>query len=373
MLDDLFINTLLLISFTFVGGNLSREVPKFLKNNIYEKVLIGLAGGILAFLMMIYSIQVPGTNTLLDLRALSMVIVSTIGGFISTVITGIIILIYRIGNFGVNQSSIFAAIHIILYIASFYIIDITIKQSSKKWFYKVAVAEFILVSTFLYLLRNVDKHYIITFSFALVVALAGTLEYFLLQYTKNSNDLYRRYKHESSKDFLTGLNNTRNFDKLLNLNFEKVLENNDRLSCLMIDIDHFKKVNDTYGHAVGDLVLKELALILSQNCRSFDIIGRVGGEEFCALLLDCDISRCFEIGVKIRNAVKLHRFPIGENRYLSITVSVGCAAYPDTVENLEEIKKKADAALYTAKESGRDKVCSNDYCVVDQKKGAFTQ
>lgn len=106
MLDDLFINTLLLISFTFVGGNLSREVPKFLKNNIYEKVLIGLSGGILAFLMMIYTIQVPGTNTLLDLRALSMVIVSTIGGFISTVITGIVILIYRIGNFGINQSSI---------------------------------------------------------------------------------------------------------------------------------------------------------------------------------------------------------------------------------------------------------------------------
>ena len=235
------------------------------------------------------------------------------------------------------------------------------------------MAEFILVSTFLYLLRNVDKHYIITFSFALVVALAGTLEYFLLEYTKNSNDLYRRYKHESSKDFLTGLNNTRNFDKLLNLNFEKVLQNNDRLSCLMIDIDYFKKVNDTYGHAVGDMVLKELALILSQNCRSFDIIGRVGGEEFCALLLDCDISRCFEIGLRIRNAVKLHSFSIGENRYINITVSVGCATYPDTVKDLEELKKKADAALYIAKESGRDKVCCNDYCIVDQKKGAFTQ
>jgi diguanylate cyclase len=221
----------------------------------------------------------------------------------------------------------------------------------------------ILDTTFLYLLKDVQNHYIIIFSFSLVVVFTGALEYFLLKYAERANELYKVYKADSTKDFLTGLNNTRQFDKLLNMSFERVIENNEKLSCLMVDIDHFKKVNDTYGHAVGDMVLKELAEILKKNCRAFDFVGRVGGEEFCVLLLDCPAARSFEIGTRIRNSVKEHNFPIGDNRFIHITVSVGTATYPENVVNIEEIVKKADIGLYKAKQTGRDKVCDYEQCL----------
>ena len=171
------------------------------------------------------------------------------------------------------------------------------------------------------------------------------------------------YKKDSIKDFLTGLYNTRQFDKILNLSFERVLENKEKLSCLMIDIDNFKKVNDTYGHAIGDIVLKELAQILKNNCRVFDVVGRIGGEEFCALLLNCPKDQTSEIALRINNAVEKHEFNISENKFINITVSIGVAIYPDTTSNLEDIKEKADIALYKAKQSGRNRVCNSEICI----------
>jgi diguanylate cyclase len=362
MLHDLFINTLLLISFTFVGGHIIRELPEGFIHKLYGKVFIGVGGGLLGILMMIYSIEVADTSTLLDLRALSIIMISSIGGSIPSIISGIIIFLFRIGYYGVNQSSIFAFFHICLYVLTFHIINKRIITDWKNWLAKIVASVLILVSTLFYLLRNVKDHNIIILTFTLVIIFAGTLEYFLLRYVRRSNELYKLYKKDSTKDFLTGLNNTRSFDKLLNMSFEKALENSEKLSCLMIDIDHFKKVNDTYGHAVGDIVLRELADILKKNCRAFDIIGRVGGEEFCVLLLDCPTNRAFEIGLAIRDAVKKHKFHIGDNRFIYITVSVGVATYPDTVDNLDDIMQRADNALYKAKQSGRDRVCDNQSC-----------
>ena len=363
MLNDLFINTLLLISFTFVGGHISREIPENKKDKILVKIALGIVGGLLGILMMIYAIQVIGTNTLLDLRSLSILMISSIGGFISTLVTGLIIGIYRARHYGINESSIFALVHICLYITTFSLINKGVKTPLKNWFTKLAVSVFILDTTFLYLLRYAENHYLIIFKFSFVVIAAGILEYFLLNYTKRSNELYRRYKTDSTKDFLTGLNNVRQFDKLLNMSFERAIENNEKLSCLMVDIDHFKKVNDTYGHPVGDLVLKELADVLRKNCRVFDFVGRVGGEEFCVVLSDCPSDSAFEIGTRIRNSVKEHKFPIGDNKFINITVSVGIATYPDTVDNLEDIIKKADIGLYKAKQTGRDKVCDYQQCM----------
>lgn len=146
-------------------------------------------------------------------------------------------------------------------------------------------------------------------------------------------------KKNSTQDFLTGLNNTRNFDKLVNETFVQAKENKFDLSCFMVDIDHFKKVNDTYGHPVGDIVLKELAYILKNNCRSFDIIGRVGGEEFCILLLDCGQEEAFQIASRIRKAVKIYDFEIGNKEYINITVSIGVSTYPDKVIELDKLKE----------------------------------
>ncbi len=139
--------------------------------------------------------------------------------------------------------------------------------------------------------------------------------------------------------------------------FERVQLNNETLSCLMIDIDHFKKVNDTYGHAVGDMVLKELAQILKQSIRSVDIAARVGGEEFCVLLFQCPKDQTLEMATRINKAVEAHEFPIGNDSKIRITVSVGISMYPELTPDLDALKEAADTALYTAKRSGRNRVC----------------
>lgn len=364
MINDLFINMLLLISFTFVGGHISREMPGNLRGKYPSKIILGIGGGILGILMMVYAIQVVGTSALLDLRSLAIVMISSIGGFESTLITGLIIGMYRICYYGINQASIFAVAHICLYLTFFSIINRRVNTPWKNWFAKLATVVLILAATFLYLLHDVENEHLIILQFSLVVICAGTLEYFLLKYAERSNELYKIYKTDSTKDFLTGLNNTRQFDKLLNMSFERVIENDEKLSCLMIDIDHFKRVNDTYGHAVGDVVLKELAGILEKNCRAFDFVGRVGGEEFCILLPDCPTDRALEIGARIRNYVKDHKFPIGQNKYINITVSIGTSSYPETVANIEELVEKADVGLYKAKQTGRDRVCDNLKCIL---------
>ena len=89
----------------------------------------------------------------------------------------------------------------------------------------------------------------------------------------------------------------------------------------------------------------------------FDVVGRVGGEEFCALLLDCPKDQTTEIALRIKNVVEKHEFNISEIKFINITVSIGVASYPSTTSNLEDIKEKADMALYKAKESGRNRVC----------------
>jgi diguanylate cyclase len=357
MLNDLFINVLILISFTFVGGQILKELPSTALDKTYRKIALGVSAGTLGILMLVYRIQVPGTTTLLDLRVLSLIMVSHIGGFIPTLTAGIIIGIFRVTYFGISQSSGFAVFHICLYIIFFHIIDKRFRRSFKSWLLKLAVTVVILVSTLLYLLKGVENVYIIILLFAVIVVSSGVLEYGLLEYVRNSNELYRMYKKDSTKDYLTGLNNMRSFDQLINSSFNKAISNGEKLSCLMVDIDHFKKVNDTYGHAVGDMVLRELAHILKKSCRDFDIIGRVGGEEFCILLMDCPKERSFQIGMKIRNAVKDNEFPIGNDRYINITVSVGSATYPDTISDLELLIKEADDGLYKAKQTGRDRVC----------------
>ncbi|WP_246599364.1 GGDEF domain-containing protein [Clostridium lacusfryxellense] len=363
MINDLFINTILLIAITFIGGHILKEIPKIMVSTLYGRILLGLCGGLMGILLMIYAIEVNGTTTILDLRVFAIMIVSYIGGIVPTIVSGIIIGGYRTVKYGINISSIAAIIQIILYIIFFHIVDIKIKSECKKWVTKTLISLIILIPTFYYLLRNLGNAEIICFGLSLLIIFTSIVEYLLLNYVHKSNELYRVYKKESTKDFLTGLYNTRQFDKILNLAFERVLMNKEKLSCLMIDIDHFKKVNDTYGHATGDRVLKELAYVLRKNCREFDIVGRVGGEEFCILLLDCPKEQTFEIALRINDAVEKHKYTIGQNKFINITVSIGVAMYPDETLNLHSIKETADMDLYKAKQNGRNRVYHRGICI----------
>lgn len=183
------------------------------------------------------------------------------------------------------------------------------------------------------------------------------LVYYVLHYISKTNALYRKLNYDAKKDFLTGLNNVREFDNMLNQVVTNAIEKGESLSILMIDIDFFKNVNDTYGHSSGDLVLKQLSNILVNSCRGFDIVSRNGGEEFTAILLDCDCRHAVTIAERVKKNVEEYTFIIQDNKEIKITVSIGVSSYPNIIKNISDLLAKADDALYLAKRTGRNKVC----------------
>lgn len=155
----------------------------------------------------------------------------------------------------------------------------------------------------------------------------------------------------STTDKLTGVPNRAQLDKQMDKLTGKVKP----LSVIMMDIDHFKKVNDTYGHDVGDLVLKQFALTIKKSMRPVDILGRFGGEEFM-VICNAEINEAMEIAERLRQAVVADPVKISDSRGIPITASFGVAEY-EAGDTPGTIFKRADNALYQAKENGRNKVC----------------
>ncbi len=149
-------------------------------------------------------------------------------------------------------------------------------------------------------------------------------------------------------DPLTGVSNRRYFDKVYAEELQRAMRDHFEVSCLMIDIDKFKSVNDTYGHAVGDIVIAAVAAILKANVRSIDILARYGGEEFIAILHKSDITDGLQVAERIRAAVEALELGPDKPR---ITTSVGVAS-----GSSEHLIEQADKALYEAKRKGRNRV-----------------
>ncbi len=162
----------------------------------------------------------------------------------------------------------------------------------------------------------------------------------------------------SDTDALTGILNRRGFEFLAKREFERSLRTERSLSLMMIDIDHFKKVNDSHGHAVGDGVLTQLSKLLQNNLRKTDILGRWGGEEFVVLFPELEEREAFEKAEKLRKLIENTPIRISPQLTLEITVSMGLSAYDKNAKDLDAIIHLADEQLYRAKEGGRNRVCS---------------
>jgi diguanylate cyclase len=161
-------------------------------------------------------------------------------------------------------------------------------------------------------------------------------------------------KEEAGVDFLTKLSNRKVLDEELERFDELYSRFNDNYSLVFFDIDHFKKINDSYGHMAGDVVLASFAQILKKASRDMDIVGRWGGEEFVAILPKTDLEGAKKYAEGIRNAVMHTKFIYKETR-IDVTVSCGCAQRSDN-KSLKDILKSSDEQLYKAKQNGRNKV-----------------
>lgn len=168
----------------------------------------------------------------------------------------------------------------------------------------------------------------------------------------------RRLVRLSTTDSMTGLYNHKRLLDWLEIEFKRAERSLEPLSCIMVDIDHFKLVNDTYGHKFGDFVLQEFASLLRANIRRTDILGRYGGEEFLIILPNTDAVGAVNLGEKLRRMVE--QFTIDQaGQQVRVTASFGIASTSDgQVFNHDQLLQMTDKALYVAKQSGRNRVCS---------------
>ena len=162
----------------------------------------------------------------------------------------------------------------------------------------------------------------------------------------------------SSRDALTGLSNRRTFEAALNRETDRVARSGEPALLLYLDIDHFKRVNDTYGHAVGDLVIRAVADTLAECVRPMDMPARIGGEEFAIILPNCSPAFGQTVAERIRARVEARVIQASPTQHLGVTVSVGGAYAPQWVRSSARWWiERADLQLYRAKSEGRNRTC----------------
>jgi diguanylate cyclase (GGDEF)-like protein len=167
--------------------------------------------------------------------------------------------------------------------------------------------------------------------------------------------LFQEVQSLALTDPLTGLQNRRSLFELGRVEFSRAYRMNRPFCCMMLDIDHFKKINDDYGHPIGDQVLQEFAARCKNSTRAVDLIGRYGGEELIILLPETDRETALQVAERLRSAIETAPFKVSIGE-VNLTVSIGVAAKDDYTSDLETLIARADQAMYIAKHKGRNRV-----------------
>jgi two-component system cell cycle response regulator len=172
------------------------------------------------------------------------------------------------------------------------------------------------------------------------------------------DESFHEQMYESAlRDALTKAYNKRYFADRLDGEFRFARRHDTSMALLMLDIDHFKKINDTYGHPAGDAVLVAVADALTRSVRNEDVVARYGGEEFAIILRSINVEGGRMLGERLRRMIELLQVDVGGSHPLKVTVSIGVAAFPESnVQNGVELVEAADTALYRAKNGGRNRI-----------------
>ncbi len=169
------------------------------------------------------------------------------------------------------------------------------------------------------------------------------------------NRLQDQLREQVHRDPLTGQHNRRYLDTTLQRELLRCAREQSPISLLMVDVDHFKTINDTHGHPMGDEVLRQMGLILATHARAHDVVCRYGGEEFLLMLPQLPLPQALQRAEQLRRAVQRHAF-LTAGGEIAVTLSVGVASYPDHGHTVDELLRSADHALYQAKREGRNRV-----------------
>jgi two-component system cell cycle response regulator len=182
----------------------------------------------------------------------------------------------------------------------------------------------------------------------------------ILKLEEELTQAHRQMEILAMQDGLTGISNRRAIEEHASAELDHARRKECPLSVILLDIDHFKAVNDQYGHLVGDHILHHLAEILTRNLRQYDRIGRWGGEEFIVILPDTKISEALIVAERMRVATAEAKLRMENGKYYEVQISLGVACASGFYPPLTKLVDAADQALYQAKQAGRNRVCSID-------------
>ncbi|MEK4438544.1 GGDEF domain-containing protein [Paenibacillus sp. FSL K6-2862] len=360
MLSTFFINICVMITFMYISGIIAKyyniRVPF---PSLRVQMIGGFLFGIYGTVLMNYSFPL-NEDTIVDLRHLAIVTAAVYLGGLASVISGLVISILRIAIFGMSSPAIDAGFVMTLIGLS----GVYFAYASWSRLTKIITMNLLGITLIFVILvlnsssmNSLMKVYPLQMTISFV---GGIFIYFIAEFINKSNEMLFLLERRASTDHLTNLSNRRQFEKSLELQLERARENRQKLSLLVIDIDRFKKVNDTYGHSAGDAVLKQLGQLLIEHSRSADMVSRNGGEEFAILLLDCGNHQALAIAESIRQSVEKYLFALPDGTTIRLTISIGVAVFPDHCDEQDDADffEQADRALYEAKNTGRNRVCA---------------
>ncbi|MCJ8007882.1 diguanylate cyclase domain-containing protein [Lederbergia wuyishanensis] len=322
--------------------------------------LIGLISGITGLVLMGTGVTIAD-KVIVDGRSAVIVISGIFGGPIAPLISGLIIGVARIFLTGVTSSSVIAGVGTViggLVISLFSMKKRMTFRNAQFYFYYFTIQTVFVLAYLMEFSWTAATQivYFIIFSFLSFFTVLFILRELSIHFTKVG-----LAEKLSETDFLTGLNNNRMFQKVTE---SITLNANTPFSLLLLDIDHFKKVNDTYGHPIGDEVLRELASRLRRVTHKYEgIVSRNGGEEFSVILQATEKDIGIEVAEMIRKAVESVLFQTSNGAELNITISVGLSTFPDNGNEMQKLYNQSDIALYHAKNTGRNKVVHIDEIV----------
>lgn len=356
MIKELFASACILFTIIFISSRILKNHEISTSSAISIKTRFGLLGGISTCILLIYSINITSQFTL-DFRDICIIIVALFGGLFSSIITGIITVIFGFLYEGMSETSLLTALGVLFVcIGCGMISKIKLHINTK---IMIMLLYSLLIQSIIMIIVINDRKIIITVLFSTWVTsiVVGIVALYGVHYLIESNKTLLCLKKESTHDYLTGLSNTRRFDTKYNEIMKEVIENNGKVALFLIDIDHFKNVNDTYGHVSGNEVLQQLGILLKNKCGQKYFVARIGGEEFAVILKNIDLQNTRNTALELLRAVAAFPFTISNGKKISIKISIGVALYPDTVEDIKDLKEVADNKLYEAKRTGRNKVC----------------
>jgi diguanylate cyclase (GGDEF)-like protein len=206
---------------------------------------------------------------------------------------------------------------------------------------------------------NEDRYYIVLIALGIVGLIFAIFRYVSHVFIGDLNRAELHLREMASRDFLTSLLNRREAYRRIQEEKARAKRTGAPVSFILLDIDHFKRLNDTYGHNAGDMVLKGLAVKLMEALRDYDIACRYGGEEFLVVSPETDLEQAYKLAERLRMTIAATAFS-AEAQDISITVSIGVAQLQDD-DSIETVISRADAALYQAKNRGRNRVMAGSH------------